>query len=97
MLCINSGREKPKRRGILNNVVPKWEPKWRELGTQLNVDRYVMDTIEKDHPKDCKGCCIEMFSRWLNSNCAACWEDITTAMDNLLVAGMCVFTIVNCC
>ena len=54
-----------------------------------------MDVIEKDHPKDCKGCCIKMFSIWLDSNDAACWEDITTATDNLLAAGMYVLTVIN--
>ena len=94
-MCINLGREKPEIRDVLNNVVPKWASKWRELGMQLNVDRYKMDVIEKEHPNYCKGCCIKMFSIWLDSNPAACWEDITIAMDNLLAAGMYVLTVVN--
>lgn len=82
---INAGRDRPKIRDIYNHVVPKWAPKWRELGAQLDIDQHLMDIIEKDHPNDCKRCCIEMFSKWLDGNPISCWEDITTAVDNLLI------------
>ena len=69
-------------------MVVKWAPKWRELGTQLNIDQCMMDIIEYGDPKDCKKCCLKMFSEWLSINPAATWEDITTAVDNLLSDGM---------
>ena len=47
-----------------------------------------MDNIEHDHPNDCESCCSKMFSEWLDINPAAAWEDITTAVDNLLSNGM---------
>ena len=58
------------------------------MGLQLNVDQYQLDIIEKDHPNDCQGCCTKMFSIWLDINPAACWEDIDTAVDEVLNAGM---------
>ena len=73
---------------ILNNVIPQWAPNWRELGTQLIIDQHLMNIIEKDHPNDCTKCCFEMFHKWLSKNPEACWEDITTAVDRLLAAGM---------
>ena len=58
------------------------------MGTQLSIDQHMMSIIEKDHPNDCTKCCFEMFYKWLCNNPDACWEDITTAVDRLLAAGM---------
>ena len=87
-MCINIGRERPKLKDIHRHFIPKWASKWRELSAQLNIDRHQMDIIENDHPNDCKRCCRKMLSDWLDSNSAACWEDITTAVDNILDGGM---------
>ena len=69
-------------------MVPKWAPKWRELGTQLNIDQHLMDIIERDCHNDCESCCRKMFSKWLYNNPSVSWEDITTAVDTLLSDGM---------
>ena len=62
-------------------MVPKWAPKWKQLGTQLNIQQHLMDIIEHDHPNDCETCCSEMFSEWLDNNPAASWGDVITAVD----------------
>ena len=85
---MDLGKGKPTSKDLLNHVICNWASKWRELGTQLNIDQYLMDIIERDHPSDCKSCCSEMFSKWLDINPSACWEDITTAVDNVLTNGM---------
>ena len=88
-LCnIATGKDTPHIKDINNHVVPKWGSKWRQLGTQLNIERYLMDNIEQDHPADCESCCSKMFSEWLDSNPTACWEDLFTALDNLSPDGM---------
>ena len=69
-------------------MVPKWASKWRQLGTQLNIDQHLMDIIEHDNLNDCKRCCSKMFSEWLNSKPNTSWEDIITAVDNLSANGM---------
>ena len=81
-------KEKPKLKDIYNHVVPKYASKWRQLGTQLNIDQHLMDNIEHDHPNDCESCCSKMFSEWLDINPPASWEDIITAVDNLSSDGM---------
>ena len=43
-----------------------------------------MDNIEHDHPTNCETCCSKMLAEWLQSNPAACWEDLITAVDSLL-------------
>ena len=62
-------------------MVPKWAPKWKQLGTQLNIQQHLMDIIEHDHPNDCETCCSEMFSEWLDNNPAASWGGVITAVD----------------
>ena len=69
-------------------MVTKWASKWRQLGTQLNIDQHLMDNIEHDHPNKCDSCCSEMITEWLDSNPAASWEDIFTAVDSLSPDGM---------
>ena len=82
-LCVNLGKDKPKTKDIHDHVVLNWAPKWRQLGTLLNIDQHLMDIIEHDHPNDCESCCSKMFSEWLDGNPIASWEDIITAVDNL--------------
>ena len=82
------GKNKPKVKDIHNHVIWNWAPKWRQLGTQLNIDQHLMDIIEHDHPNDCEICCSKMFSKWLGSYPTASWEDIITAVDNLSSNGM---------
>ena len=78
---IVTGKNKPQIKDIQNYVVPKWGSNWRQLGTQLNIDQNLMDIIEHDHPNDCVRCCSKMFSKWLDMNPSASWEDIDAAMD----------------
>ena len=85
---IDLGKEKPTSKELQNHVIRIWASKWRELGIQLNIDQHVMDIIERDNPSDCKSCCSKMFSKWLEINVFACWEDIITAVDNVLTNGM---------
>ena len=82
------GKEKPNIKDIFDHVVTKWASKWRELGTQLNIDQYLMDIIEHDIPNDCKGCCLRMFHEWLDVSHVASWEDIIIAVDYLQSLGM---------
>ena len=46
-----------------------------------------MDNIKCNYPADCKNCCSNMFSEWLDINPSAVWEDIINAVDNLLSDG----------
>jgi len=74
-------------RDLANHVVPRWASKWRNLGMQLKIDYHLMDNIQQDFPSDCEMCCNKMLAEWLQSNSAACWEDLIVAVDNLLSYG----------
>ena len=87
-IIICAGKETPNIKDIRNYVVPKWAAKWRQLGTQLNIDQHVMDIVECDNRNDCRSCCLKMFCKWLEINHVASWEDILTAVDSLSPDGM---------
>ena len=74
-------------RDLANHVVPRWASKWRKFGMQLKIDYHLMDNIQQDFPSDCEMCCNKMLAEWLQSNSAACWEDLIVAVDNLLSYG----------
>ena len=95
MILLCHFLEKPKIEDINNEIVPKWAPKWRQLGAQLNFDQHLMNIIEHDHPNDCEGCCSRMFSEWLDITPAASWEDIITAVDNLSSDGTYLITAIS--
>ena len=88
LYIIHIGKEKPEIKDLYKYVVPKWASQWRELGTQLDVAQHLMNIIERDYPKDCKGCCIKLFSDWLDSNPSASWGDVITAVDGISTDGM---------
>ena len=88
LYIIHIGKERPEIKDLYKYVVPKWASKWRELGTQLDVAQHLMDIIERDHPNDCMGCCIKLFSDWLDSNLTASWGDVITAVDGISTDGM---------
>ena len=83
------GKRKPQMKDLENYVVPRWASQWRKLGTTLKIDHHLMDNIEHNYPTDCEQCCSKMLAEWLDSNPAACWEDLTTAVDNLHYYGKC--------
>ena len=68
-----------------SHIVQSYASKWRNLGLQLRVDYQLMENIECDHPNDCERCCSKMLAEWLQSNPAACWEDLITAIDGPLL------------
>ena len=68
---------------INNYVVPNWASKWRQLGSQLKIQQNLMDIIECNHSQDCETCCSKMFTEWLDTEPAASWGDVITAVDKI--------------
>ena len=68
---------------INNYVVPYWARKWKQLGSQLNIQQHLMGNIEHDYPQDCETCCSKMFSEWLDTEPSASWGDVITAVDKI--------------
>ena len=54
---------------------------WKFLGLLLKIEKYLLDEIEKDNPRNVDSCRIEMLHSWLKSNPA----NPTQALDDALI------------
>lgn len=43
---------------------------WKELGTNLGVEKSILDIIQADNPHSTRQCLLEMIDKWLKHNCA---------------------------
>jgi len=85
---LYTGKEKPPIQFISNYIVPQWAPWWRQLGTELKIDDYLMRIIERDNPNNCQRCCFELLEEWMNRNPEAFLEDLIVATNKLSLHGM---------
>ena len=56
---------------------------WKELGALLNVEKYRLDEIDKDNPRDVVSCRMDMLSAWLKNNPADPEKQLDAALDIL--------------
>ena len=82
-MCLHLEKEKPQLKELANCVAPRFASMWEKLGRQLNIKQYLLNTIQKDNPNDCEGCCNKMLSDWLDMTTNASWEIILNATDKL--------------
>lgn len=79
-LCVDYGR--PTLKDLYNHVVQESSVKWRDIGVQLlnPPSDSVLDIIEKDNPRDIRGCCKYVLQKWLNKNPDASWDQLLEAL-----------------
>ena len=55
---------------------------WHQLGMQLlrEQDFHYLDEIETNWPNNVRACCTEMFNKWLQTRCDACWNKLCDAL-----------------
>jgi len=87
ILVVYTGKEKFLQY-INEYIVPQWASRWRQLGKELGVDHYLMETIENDCLNSCQGCCFMMIEEWFDRNPSASIEGLIAATDNLSSHGM---------
>ena len=56
---------------------------WYKLGTQLNVPRSTLRTIEQNYPRDSERCKSEMVDAWLQHDSDASWGKLADALSTL--------------
>jgi len=54
--------------------------KWYNLGLQLEIEDYDLQTIERNHPQDQEGCKRDMFRTWLNICPQASYRQLVQAL-----------------
>jgi len=56
---------------------------WYNLGLQLNIEDYDLQTIERNNPQDQEGCKRAMFRIWLNNSPQASYKQLLQALVEL--------------
>ncbi len=49
---------------LINEVAHQWE----KMALNLHFKEYMIQTISRNHPKDCEAACLDMFTKWLLGN-----------------------------
>ena len=70
-------------RHIYSHVVKTLSSKWKELGSQLNINEHVIKSIDSEYPNDCERCCRIMFHKWLQEPAHVTWEVLIRAVDKV--------------
>ena len=69
---------------LVRCAVPRVSPKWDEVGLQLDIEPYVLETVKADH-SDVETCCKAMFQKWLHNGegtgtQSRTWESVLEAV-----------------
>ena len=75
---IPVGRDRPTLRDLVIHVIPSVAIKWFNLGVVLLDPKYQneLSVIEADTRNDAATCCRKMFSKWLNTDEHASWNEL---------------------
>ena len=61
----------------------KLNAEWKQLGLMLKLDKHVLDTIEKNNPRDATHCRMEMLHAYLKDHPADPREEIDTVVKEI--------------
>ena len=86
--CCNFllGNETPKESDLYKKIVKKHAARWKDLGVELEISMYFLDTIAIDycnHPSFSEQCCKTVLWKWLEITPEASWNKLQKAIDNL--------------
>ena len=60
-------------------IIRRVSTDWINVATFLGFDRYEIEILERDNPRDTEGACRKMFMKWLDSKDAT-WEKLIKAL-----------------
>ncbi len=49
-------------------VIDEVAHQWEKVALSLHFKEYTIQSISKNHPKDCETACLDMFTKWLLGN-----------------------------
>ena len=80
------GNEKLEIPELHRFFVPKYAARWKDLGIQLKIPEYHLDTIatnNKNSESYCQDCCKAILKKWMEITPNANWNMLQKAIDNL--------------
>ena len=84
MICV--GGDKPSMRELCENIVTQYAAKWKELGSELGLEDYVIANIQENnarHPRRVEECCNAMLQQWLKMIPFPTWGKLDDAVIKL--------------
>lgn len=66
--------------------MPKVAARWKDLGQELKIPDYHLNTIEANnvhYSSHCEKCCQDMFRKWIQSTVSPSWDILQNAIDSL--------------
>ena len=76
--------ERPELKDLCKYVLPQYAAQWKMIGIFLGMQPGQLDVIKEDNPTNANGCCIDLFTKWLQgSKDATTWEKMFEAIDSV--------------
>ena len=91
-LCIEYKR--PELRDVYKYVIPEYAHRWGDLGVLLYFKQAELEIIFRDFHNS-KECCKRLLSAWLEKSPNATWDQLFSAIDDLLPLSEVTFQGVN--
>ena len=84
MIFSGGKYERPQLKDLVEHVILLCAPEWQIIGILLDIPFGELRIIEADN-KGVKKCVMEVLNKWLDSDHAASWEKILTAIKSPVV------------
>ena len=68
---------------IRKYIVPQYCTQWKMLGILLDLWPSTLDIIAFNNFSDAESCCVEMFSKWLQTDATPTWKKLLEAIEKL--------------
>jgi len=76
----------PPLKDLQNYITPHYAARWRVIGTQLDLSRGLLDSIEYDHAHKAESCCNAVLEKWLDVDSSASWKKLFEVMESPAVS-----------
>ena len=80
------GDDIPQLHELIRHIVPVYASVWKDLGLELKIPDYALNTIAMDHayhPSSSTECCKVMLQKWIRMSSRPTWATLQEALEHL--------------
>ena len=78
-----SETECPDLKDLCTYVLPLYAAQWKKIGIFLGMQSGRLDVIKANNPNNADGCCIDLFTEWLQCEKYPTWGKMFKVIDLL--------------